>query len=86
MMQESISCALLVKRLHGGEQNDLPDGVAVGKQHDAAVDADAQAARGRHTVLQGGEEVLVHHAGLVIALGPQLHLLLEAAPAGRWGR
>ena len=75
-----VRTIIFFQGLHRGEQNDLPDGVAVGKQHDTAVDADAQTARGRHTVLQGGKEVLVHHAGFVISLIPQLHLLLEAAP------
>ena len=69
-----------IEGLHRGEQNDLTDGIRIGQEHDATVDADAQTARGRHTVLQGGEEVLVHHAGFVISLIPQLHLLLEAAP------
>ena len=32
----------LIERLHGGKQDDLPDGVRVGQHHDAAVDADAK--------------------------------------------
>ena len=48
------------------------------KQHDAAVDAHAHAARGRHAVLQGGEEILVQHLGLVVAPLPLLHLLFKA--------
>ena len=52
-----------------GKSMHVPDGVAAGEQHDAAVYADAQAARGRHAVLEGVDEVVVHHAGLVVALG-----------------
>ena len=44
----------------------------------AAVDAHAHAARGRHAVFQGGEEVLVQHLGLVVAPLPLLHLLFKA--------
>ena len=42
------------------------------------VDAHAHAARGRHTVFHGGEEILVQHFGLVIAPLPLLHLLFKA--------
>lgn len=65
------------QRLHRGEENDFPNGVGVGQQHDAAVDADSKAAGGGQAVLQGVDIVLVHHASLAVALGPQLHLLLE---------
>ena len=58
---------------------------AAGEQHNAPVDADAQAARGGQTVLQGGEEVLVHHAGLV-APCPAAPPASGSAGAGRWGR
>ena len=42
---------LLLHGFHGREQNHVPDGVGPGEEHDTAVDADAQAARGGHTVL-----------------------------------
>ena len=35
-----------VQGLHGGEENHVPDGVCPGQEHDAPVDADAQAAGG----------------------------------------
>jgi len=38
----------LVQRLHGGEQQHIADGRAVGEQHDHAVDAVADAACGGH--------------------------------------
>ena len=66
--------------LHRREQDHVPDGACAGEEHDAAVDADAEAARGGHTVLEGVDEILVHHAGLVVAFGAQLHLLDEALP------
>ena len=37
--------ALLVQSLHGGEQQDVADGLAVGQQHDKAVEAEAEATR-----------------------------------------
>ena len=49
----------LVQRLHGGEQQNVADGLAVGQQHGHAVDAEADAARGGHAQLEGVEEVLV---------------------------
>ena len=53
--------------LHGGEQDDLTDGVGAGQQHDTAVDADAHAARGGHAVFHGVQEVLIQHFGLIVA-------------------
>ena len=44
------------------------------------VYAHAHAARGGQAVLQGGEEILVHVAGLLVAGGLQRGLGLEAAP------
>ena len=78
MLQESISCASLVQWLHGGEQNDIPNGIAAGQKHGAAVYAYAETAGGGHAVLEGVYEVGVHHAGLVVALRAQLDLLFEA--------
>ena len=70
--------AILVDGLHCGEQDDVPYGVAAGEQHGAAVYAYAQATRGGHAVLEGVDVIVVHHAGLVVALGAQLDLLEEA--------
>ena len=42
------------------------------------VDADADAACRRHTVLKGTEEVLVDNHRLVVALVGKTHLLYEA--------
>ncbi len=70
---------LVTQRLHRGEEDHVADGVGVGEQHHAAVDADAQAARGGQAVLQGVDIVLVHHAGLVVAHLTQGQLVLEAA-------
>ena len=50
---------LLVQTLHGGEEEDVADRLAVGQQHAHAVDAEADAARGGHAKLEGVEEVLV---------------------------
>jgi len=40
----------LVYLLHGGEEDDLADGVVTRQQHHAAVNTHAHAARGRHAV------------------------------------
>ncbi len=50
-----------------GEQDDLLDGGHAGEEHGQAVDADPEAAAGRHAVLQGAEVVLVDRAGLEVA-------------------
>ena len=51
---------LLLDRLHGGEEQHVADGGAVGQQHHQTVEAEAQAARGGHAVLEGVDEVLIH--------------------------
>lgn len=69
---------LVTQGFHGGEEDDVADGVAARQQHGAAVYAYAQAARGRHAVFEGVYKVGIHHAGLVVALGAQLDLLFKA--------
>ena len=44
---------LLVQTFHGGEQQNIADGLAVGQQHGHAVDAEADAARGGQDDLSG---------------------------------
>ena len=56
------------------EQQHVADGSLVGEQHDHAVDADADAARRRHTVLEGAHVVLVVLHGLVVTAGLLGHL------------
>ena len=43
----------LCKRLHRGEEQDVADAVGIGEQHYEAVEAEAQAARGRKAVFEG---------------------------------
>ena len=69
----------LANRLHCGEEDHVPDGGGVGKEHHQPVDADADAAGGGHAVLHGRHEILVDLHGLVVAFGPLLGLLDEAA-------
>ena len=71
---------LITQGLHGREEDDLTDGVGVGQQHDAAVNTDTHTARGGHAVLQSVDEVLVHHAGLIVTGLTEGDLMLEAAP------
>ena len=65
-------------RFHCREEDDVADGVCAGEEHDRAVDAHAHAARGWHTVFEGGEEILIEHFGLVVAAFALLDLLHEA--------
>lgn len=69
---------LLVEGLHCGEQDHIPDGVGAAEHHGAAVDTEAQAAGRRHAVFQGQDKVLIHHVGLVVAVGALFGLGLEA--------
>ena len=69
---------LLHFRLHRGEQKNVSDGLIAGQEHDQTVDADAAAACGRHTVLEGTNEVLVHEFRFVVAGLAQFDLMLEA--------
>src|SRR5690349_8402023 len=64
-------------RLHQGEQQHVLDGRAVRQQHHHPIDADAHAARRRHAVFQGAQEVLVQGMGLVLAPAAALDLLFE---------
>ena len=41
------------------------------EHHGAAVDAEAQAARGGQTVFQSHDVVLIHHVSLVVARWPR---------------
>src|SRR5579875_3050142 len=54
-------------RLDQREQDRLAD-AAAGQQHDQPVDTEAHAARRRHAVLEGEQELLVQLHGLGIAL------------------
>ena len=67
-----------VQRLHRGEEDDVADGVGTAEHHRAAVDAEAQAARRGQTVFEGHDVILVHHLGLVVAVGALFDLRLEA--------
>src|SRR5690606_29971428 len=64
---------------HRREEHDLAQAVRPGEQHDQAVDAEPDAAGGRHAGLEGLDVVEVHRLGLFVAAGDLLRLLLEAA-------
>ena len=50
--RKPLSCkALLVQSLHGGEQQDIADGLRIRQQHAHSVDAKTYAARGGHAEL-----------------------------------
>ena len=66
----------LVLGLHSGEQDNLPNRIGAGEEHDGAVDAHAHAARGGHAVFQRGEEILIQHLCLVVALQRHHNFLL----------
>ena len=71
---------LLPLRPHQREEDHVADRGRVGEEHDQPVDAQAEAARRGHPVLEGAEEVLVHGMRFLIAGRLRPHLLLEAAP------
>ena len=60
--------------LHVREQQHVANARGVGEQHDHAVDADANAARGRHAIFQGAHIVFVIFHGLIVAAGLFDHL------------
>src|SRR5215213_1671256 len=63
----------------GGKENHVADAGRAGQEHEQPVDANADAAGGRHAVFERAQVVLVHPARLLVALGPQPRLRLEAA-------
>ena len=70
---------LSVNRLHCGEQEDVADGCRISEEHYESVYAEAEAACGRQTVLEGGDVVVIN---LSLARGilclSLSHLTLEA--------
>ena len=62
------------------EQDHLADGRLPGEQHYQPVDAHAKASRGRHSVLQGQQEVLVKAVRVLLCIrgSAQLLLFIEA--------
>src|SRR5687768_18024768 len=62
------------------EQDDVADVLRAREIHEEPVEADADAARGRHAVLHGAQVVLVHPRRLEVAGRPQPRLRLEAPP------
>ena len=65
--------------LHLREEKDVADGRGVAEQHDHAVDAVADAARGGHAVLEGAHVVVVVAHGLIVAEALGRDLLGKAA-------
>ena len=66
--------------LHGGEEKNLLDVVAVRQEHGQSVDAHPPSSGGWEAVLQRCTEVLVQVHGLVISTGLVLGLLLKPGP------
>ena len=59
------------------EEDNFPDGVLPRKDHNEAVDTNADTGAWGHTVLNGAEEVFVYNHGLFIATLPQFCLRFE---------
>ena len=74
-----ILLGFLVERLHCGEQQHIPDACAVGKQHDKSVNAEAETACRRKSVLKRGDVIVIDLCVAVRLLGLLLRdLTLEA--------
>ena len=65
-------------RTHGREEQHVLDSVVARHEHGEAVDADADARGGRHAVFERAHKVIVDVHRLVVALGLEGGLLLEA--------
>src|SRR4051794_15451806 len=63
--------------LQGGKQDDLADRTLARQQHREPVDPDADPARGRHSVLQRANVVLVERRRVLVARRGVADLLLE---------
>src|SRR3982074_3711158 len=59
------------------KQNNVSDRVLIGQQHDDPIDADPQAARGRHAMLHRRQKVLVERLRRGVARLARTHLLHE---------
>ena len=78
MLIYAFTYLLILFRTHGGEEEHFLDGRLTGHEDGQTVNANANAGRRRHAVLQRTHEVVVDDHGLVVALVGQLHLLNEA--------
>ena len=68
-----------VQRLHGGEEQHIPDAGRIGEQHHQPVQAKAQAAGGSQAIFQSVDIIVVHLAGVLgVGCFPQGHLLFKA--------
>src|SRR5690606_8233866 len=68
VLVRELQVSLRLTLAHRREQDDLAQGVLIRQQLHDPVNADAEAARGGHAVLDRDEEVLVRELGLVVAL------------------
>ena len=75
----STNASRSVLRPHGGKEEDVADRCLPGEEHDQPVDADAEAAGGRHARLDGLDEVLVHGRRFLVDLAAQ-GLLVQGLP------
>ena len=62
---------------HLGEEEHLLDGGVAREEHHQAVNTDADARCGRHTILECAEEVLVNEHRFIVTLVCQTHLFEE---------
>ncbi len=68
------------KRFHRGEKNNVSYRRTVCQKHHDAVYPYAETPCRRHSVLERVNEILVHHARLVVSLCTQLDLLCKTFP------
>ena len=60
------------------KEDDLPDGVLPGQNHNQTINTDANAGAGGHTVLNGSEEVFIDNHCLFVAALAQFCLRFES--------
>ena len=53
-------------RPHQRKEDDVADGGGRGKEHDEAIDADADAGRGRHSLADRFDEIFIHLPGFFV--------------------
>lgn len=68
---------LLISGLHGWEQQNLLNVVLVGQEHCKTIDSQTKTSSWWQSVLEGGDEGIIHHHGFVITLAAVLGLIHE---------
>src|SRR5579859_3064294 len=65
---------------HGGEEDDVADGLLIGHQHGQSVNAKANTPGRGHSYLHRFQEIFIEHLSFIVALRSLASLILKTRP------